>query len=50
MLELMCEKRSLRAHGIVGIYPAYSENDDIKVLSEDKSKILMTLHGLRQQV
>ena len=50
MLEVMCEEKSLRAHGIVGIYPAYSDNDDIKVLSEDRSKILMTFHGLRQQV
>ena len=50
MLQTFCQESLIRAHGVVAIYPAYSDGDDIKVLTEDRSEVTTVLHGLRQQV
>ena len=50
MLQNVIENGLLAAHGVVALLPAYSEGDDIKVLSEDHLTTIGTLHGLRQQV
>ncbi|XP_064402589.1 methionine synthase-like isoform X2 [Halichondria panicea] len=50
LLTKIKEKRLLQARGIVGLFPAYSENDDIIILSSDGSGEICRLHGLRQQV
>ena len=50
MLKMVTKDGLLKAHGMVTLLPAYSEGDDIQVLSEDRSTKLGTLHGLRQQV
>ena len=50
MLQMISANQLIQAHGVVAIYPAFSEGDDIKVTNEDKSDVIATLHGLRQQV
>lgn len=50
LLTEIKEKRLLQARGIVGLFPAFSENDDIIILSSDGSGEIGRLHGLRQQV
>jgi len=50
MLKTVTQDGLLKAHGVVTLLPAYSEEDDIQVLSEDRSTKVGTLHGLRQQV
>lgn len=50
MLQKIIENGLLSAHGVVALLPAYSEGDDIRVLSEDHLTSIGTLHGLRQQV
>ncbi len=51
MLDLFIEKAPVKAHGVVGLYPANSVAcDDIEVYAEDSRKgVLATLHTLRQQ-
>ena len=50
MLKMIVEKKLLKAHGVVGLFPAYSDGDDIRVLDvDDHSKTIDTLYGLRQQ-
>ena len=50
MLKMIVEKKLLKAHGVVGLFPAYSDGDDIKVLDvDDHDKPIGTLYGLRQQ-
>lgn len=44
------QRRSVHARGVIGLFPAYSDGDDVKVLNEDKSDVLATFYGLRQQV
>merc|ERR1719149_500152 len=47
--EIIADK-TLAAHGVVGIWPANSEGDDIEVYSPDGSgAVLGTFHALRQQ-
>jgi 5-methyltetrahydrofolate--homocysteine methyltransferase len=50
MLQKIIADKSLQTRGIVGLYPANSIGDDIKVYSdESRSTVLATFHGLRQQ-
>jgi len=50
MLKMIVDKKLLKAHGVVGLFPAYSDDDDIRILDvDDHSKTISTLHGLRQQ-
>lgn len=50
MLEKIASSGSLKAHGVVALYPAHSEGDDIMVYNEEGSEIIGVLHGIRQQV
>lgn len=50
MISTICKEGSVRAGGVIGLFPAYSDGDDVKVLNEDKSDVLATFYGLRQQV
>ena len=46
----MVEERSLRARGVVGLFPANSAGDDIEVYrDEDRREVIAVLHHLRQQ-
>ena len=48
MLKTMADEKLLRANGVVGLFPAYSDGDDIKILDiDDHSKVINTLYGLR---
>ncbi|MBS2938079.1 methionine synthase [Nocardioides sp. J2M5] len=50
MLDRIVEERWIRAHGVVGFFPAASVGDDVEVyLGEDRSQVHATLHHLRQQ-
>jgi 5-methyltetrahydrofolate--homocysteine methyltransferase len=51
MLQRLIEGRWLQAHGVMGLFPANSVNDDdIEIYSdESRSQVLMTWRGLRQQ-
>jgi 5-methyltetrahydrofolate--homocysteine methyltransferase len=51
MLQRLIEARWLQAHGIVGLWPANSVNDDdIEIYTdESRTEVLMTWHGLRMQ-
>ena len=50
MLETVIAKRSLRAAGVYGFWPASSTGEDIIVFAdEDRSAELCRFHGLRQQ-
>ncbi len=48
VLQEIVSKKILKANAIVGIYPAFSQGDDIVVLDTEQ-KPLCTLHTLRQQ-
>ena len=50
MLQRVVSEGLLKARGVVAIFPAHREGDDVTVLSENGSEKLATLHGLRQQV
>jgi 5-methyltetrahydrofolate--homocysteine methyltransferase len=52
MLERIVEKKLLKAHAVVGFWPANQvDEDDIAIYSdEDRSGRLATLHTLRQQM
>ncbi len=49
LLDSIIRQKWLEARGILGLFPAYSEGDDIKVLDVNKEKVLGTVHTLRQQ-
>jgi 5-methyltetrahydrofolate--homocysteine methyltransferase len=51
MLHRLMEGRWLQAHGVMGLYPANSVNDDdIEIYAdESRTEVLMTWHGLRMQ-
>merc|ERR1719253_2011001 len=50
MIDEICAKKTLKANGVVGIWPANSVGDDIEVYSADgKGKKLGVFHTLRQQ-
>ncbi|EFA77656.1 cobalamin-dependent methionine synthase [Heterostelium album PN500] len=50
MLKEIIEKKLLNARGVIGFYPAASQNEDV-ILYTDESRTtpLATLYGLRQQ-
>lgn len=50
MLDLIEREKWLTARGVAGFFPAASVGDDIEVYAdEDRTTVLTTLHGLRQQ-
>jgi 5-methyltetrahydrofolate--homocysteine methyltransferase len=50
MLKQIVEERWLQANGVVGIWPANSDGDDVAIYSdESRASILKTVHHLRQQ-
>lgn len=49
MIHTIISENQITAKGVIGIFPAYSEGDDIRVLNEDKTEVKGTLYGLRQQ-
>jgi 5-methyltetrahydrofolate--homocysteine methyltransferase len=51
MLNHLIETKSIRANGVVGLFPANSvDSDDIEIYSDDDRKhVTATLHTLRQQ-
>lgn len=49
MLKKIASEGLLQANGIVGLFPASSEGDDITLYSTDGKEEIGTLHGLRQQ-
>lgn len=50
MLRRIVKEGLLKARGVVALLPANSVGDDIQVFSTDRSSIMGTLYGLRQQV
>ena len=40
----------LKANGVVGLFPAEADEDDILVFDAERREIIGTLYGLRQQV
>lgn len=49
MLNYLIENKRIIANGIVGLFPANSENDDINVFNETRTEIKAQLHTIRQQ-
>ncbi|ABM93130.1 MAG: methionine synthase [Methylibium sp.] len=51
MLQRLIEGRWLQAHGVIGLYPANTVNDDdIEIYTDEtRREVLMTWHGLRMQ-
>ncbi len=50
MLDQMIEEKWIRAHGVVGFFPASSVGDDVELyLGNDRTDVHATLHHLRQQ-
>src|SRR5687767_6916213 len=50
MLDRIVEEKWIRAHGVVGFFPANAVGDDVEVyLDGDRSKVHATLRHLRQQ-
>jgi 5-methyltetrahydrofolate--homocysteine methyltransferase len=50
LLDTLCKEASLKAKGVVGIFPANAEGDDIVVWENDEREEEKTrFHGLRQQ-
>jgi 5-methyltetrahydrofolate--homocysteine methyltransferase len=50
MLDQMIEEKWIRAHGVVGFFPASSVGDDVELyLDDDRSQVHTRLHHLRQQ-
>ncbi|MDX1971776.1 MAG: methionine synthase [Candidatus Sumerlaeia bacterium] len=50
LLDEMIESKAIRAHGVIGFYPANSVGDDIELYTDDsRTTVLTTLHTLRQQ-
>ena len=50
MLDQIVEEKWIRAHGVVGFFPANAVGDDVELyLDGDRSTVHATLHHLRQQ-
>ena len=51
MLQRLIEGRWLQAHGVIGLYPANTVNDDdIEIYADEtRTDVLMIWHGLRMQ-
>ena len=51
MLAQLIKEQWLTANGVVGFWPANGLGDDIKVYAdESRTKVIATLHTLRQQI
>lgn len=50
MLDEIIFENLLTANGVLGLFPANSEGDDIEVYSEDSVTVLTIFHTLRQQM
>ena len=50
VLNTICQDKPVKAHGVIGLFPAYSLGDDVVVLNDMKTERIATLYGLRQQV
>lgn len=51
MLDEIIAKKLLKAHGVIGFFPASRVGDDIELYTDDtRSKVLTVMHSLRQQV
>ncbi|CAI8018837.1 Methionine synthase [Geodia barretti] len=49
VLDTICQDKPVKAHGVIGLFPAYSLGDDVVVLNDMKTERIATLYGLRQQ-
>ncbi|NHA15025.1 methionine synthase [Thioalkalivibrio sp. XN279] len=50
MLDQLVRERWLRARGVIGLFPAASDGDDIRVYAgEDRDEVRLVLHQLREQ-
>ena len=50
MLDQIISNQSIRAHGVMGIFPANSVEDDIELYkNQQRDEVLATFHTLRQQ-
>lgn len=49
MLKTIIEKKWIKPVGVVGIYPAQAEGEDVAVFSEDGKSVQTKFHFLRQQ-
>ncbi|MBS62513.1 methionine synthase [Salinisphaera sp.] len=49
MLKRIVDEKWLTAKAVAGIFPAHRVDDDIHVLSDDRSQTVHVLHNLRQQ-
>jgi 5-methyltetrahydrofolate--homocysteine methyltransferase len=50
MLDTIIEEKWIRAHGVVGFFPAHSVGDDVELfLDHDRTEVHARLHHLRQQ-
>ncbi|WP_191280632.1 methionine synthase [Nocardioides flavus (ex Wang et al. 2016)] len=50
MLDRMIEEKWIRAHGVVGFFPANRVGDDVELyVDDDRGEVHATLHHLRQQ-
>jgi 5-methyltetrahydrofolate--homocysteine methyltransferase len=51
LLDTIIKNNSLKANAVIGLFPANSNGDDIKVYKDTPGKsLLTTLHTLRQQI
>ena len=51
ILTRLCEEKWLQASGIIGLWPANSDGDDILIYgSDERSDVAATFYGLRQQI
>ena len=50
MIRELIDQKTLRCHGVIGLYPANSVGDDIEIYTDDsRTEVLATFHHLRQQ-
>ncbi|MFT7389783.1 MAG: 5-methyltetrahydrofolate--homocysteine methyltransferase [Candidatus Endobugula sp.] len=50
MLKILCDNPKLKASGVMGIFPANREHDDIEIYAdESRSEVVHIAHHLRQQ-
>lgn len=50
LLARIIKDKLLIARGVVGIYRAVRNGDDIRILSQEEDDVIATMYGLRQQV
>ncbi len=51
MLGEILQRKLLKAHAVIGFYPANSVGDDIEVYHDDtRTKVLKTFHSIREQL